>query len=50
MNFIPTIIEVNHEGERHYDVYSLLLKDRIIMLMVKSMILWRVTLQHNYYI
>ena len=32
MNFIPTIIEVNHEGERHYDVYSLLLKDRIIML------------------
>ena len=32
MNFVPTIIEVNHEGERHYDVYSLLLKDRIIML------------------
>ena len=32
MNHIPTIIEVNHDGERHYDVYSLLLKDRIIMI------------------
>ncbi len=32
MNHIPTIIEVNHDGERHYDVYSLLLKDRIIIL------------------
>lgn len=32
MNHIPTIIEVNHDGERHYDVYSLLLKERIIML------------------
>lgn len=32
MNYIPTIIETNHEGERHYDVYSLLLKERIIML------------------
>lgn len=32
MNYIPTIIETNNNGERHYDVYSLLLKDRIIML------------------
>lgn len=32
MNYIPTVIEVNHEGERHYDIYSLLLKERIIML------------------
>lgn len=32
MNHIPTIIEVNHDGERHYDVYSLLLKERIIIL------------------
>lgn len=32
MNHIPTIIEVSHDGERHYDVYSLLLKERIIML------------------
>lgn len=32
MNYIPTIIETSNEGERHYDVYSLLLKDRIIML------------------
>ncbi|MDY2888698.1 MAG: ATP-dependent Clp protease proteolytic subunit [Candidatus Caccosoma sp.] len=32
MNYIPTIIETSNDGERHYDVYSLLLKDRIIML------------------
>lgn len=32
MNYIPTIIEVSHEGEKHYDIYSLLLKERIIML------------------
>ena len=32
MSYIPTVIEVTHEGERHYDVYSLLLKERIIML------------------
>ena len=32
MNYIPTIIEVSHDGERHYDVYSLLLNERIIML------------------
>ena len=32
MNHIPTVIEVSHNGERHYDVYSLLLKDRIIIL------------------
>lgn len=32
MNYIPTIIEVSHNGERHYDVYSLLLKERIIIL------------------
>ena len=32
MNYVPTIIEVSHDGERHYDVYSLLLKERIIML------------------
>ena len=32
MNHIPTVIEVTHQGERYYDVYSLLLKDRIIIL------------------
>ncbi len=32
MNFIPTIIEKNHMGERAYDIYSRLLKDRIIFL------------------
>ena len=29
---IPTVIEKSHEGERAYDIYSRLLKDRIIFL------------------
>ncbi len=29
---IPTVIEKNHQGERAYDIYSRLLKDRIIFL------------------
>lgn len=29
---IPTVIEKTHQGERAYDIYSRLLKDRIIML------------------
>lgn len=32
MNLIPTIIEKNAMGERAYDIYSRLLKDRIIIL------------------
>lgn len=32
MNLIPTIIEKNEMGERAYDIYSRLLKDRIIIL------------------
>lgn len=32
MNLIPTVIEKSHEGERAYDIYSRLLKDRIIFL------------------
>lgn len=32
MNLIPTIIEKNSNGEKTYDIYSRLLKDRIIML------------------
>mgnify|MGYP004484428045 FL=1 len=32
MNLIPTIIEKNNMGERAYDIYSRLLKDRIIIL------------------
>lgn len=32
MNLIPTIIEKNETGERAYDIYSRLLKDRIIIL------------------
>ena len=32
MNLIPTIIEKSQYGERAYDIYSRLLKDRIIFL------------------
>ena len=31
MNLIPTVIETTNRGERAYDIYSRLLKDRIIM-------------------
>ncbi len=32
MNLVPTVIEQSSQGERAYDIYSRLLKDRIIML------------------
>ena len=32
MGLIPTVIEKCNNGERAYDIYSRLLKDRIIML------------------
>jgi ATP-dependent Clp protease protease subunit len=32
MTLIPTVIEKTHEGERAYDIYSRLLKERIIFL------------------
>ncbi|CAI2640034.1 MAG: ATP-dependent Clp endopeptidase proteolytic subunit ClpP [Apilactobacillus sp.] len=32
MNLVPTVIEQSSGGERAYDIYSRLLKDRIIML------------------
>lgn len=32
MNLIPTVVEKSVEGERAYDIYSRLLKDRIIFL------------------
>ena len=32
MNLVPTVIEKTANGERAYDIYSRLLKDRIIML------------------
>lgn len=32
MNLIPTVIEQTSRGERAYDIYSRLLKDRIIIL------------------
>lgn len=32
MNLVPTVIEQTSRGERAYDIYSRLLKDRIVML------------------
>ena len=32
MHLIPTVIEKSHAGERAYDIYSRLLKERIIFL------------------
>ena len=32
MNLVPTVIEKSQYGERAYDIYSRLLKDRIIFL------------------
>lgn len=32
MNFVPTVIEQTHKGERAYDIWSRLMKDRIIFL------------------
>ena len=32
MNLVPTVIEKSNYGERAYDIYSRLLKDRIIIL------------------
>ncbi|SDJ61492.1 ATP-dependent Clp protease proteolytic subunit ClpP [Salimicrobium halophilum] len=32
MNLVPTVIEQTNRGERAYDIYSRLLKDRIVML------------------
>lgn len=31
-NFVPVVVERTHNGERSYDIYSRLLKDRIVML------------------
>ena len=32
MSLVPTVIEQTNRGERAYDIYSRLLKDRIIIL------------------
>ena len=32
MNLVPVVIEKSNLGERSYDIYSRLLKDRIIIL------------------
>lgn len=38
MALVPTVIEKSNNGERAYDIYSRLLKDRIIILSGEMMI------------
>ena len=55
-NFIPTVLEKTANGERAYDIYSRLLKDRIVMLdtdvkehsaslVVAQMLFWKAKIQ-----
>ena len=38
MNLIPSVVEKNSDGERVYDIYSRLLKDRIVILSGEMML------------
>ena len=49
MNLIPTVIEQSSRGERAYDIYSRLLKDRIIMLSGTVTMMWRIVSLHSYF-
>lgn len=48
MNLVPTVIEQSSRGERAYDIYSRLLKDRIIMLSGPLKMTWPTQLLPNY--
>ena len=37
MSLVPMVVEQSNRGERSYDIYSRLLKDRIIFLGKRSM-------------
>lgn len=49
MNLIPTVIEQTNRGERAYDIYSRLLKDRIIMLDLRLMTTLQTPSCHSFY-
>jgi len=40
MALVPIVLEQTSRGERSYDIYSRLLRDRVILLEAKSMTLW----------
>jgi len=44
MSLVPYVIEQTSRGERSYDIYSKLLKDRIIFLEKKLLILFLILL------
>ena len=47
-NLIPMVVEQSNRGERAYDIYSRLLKERIVFL-VQLMTVWLLWLQRNCY-
>jgi ATP-dependent Clp protease protease subunit len=40
--YVPYVVEQTGRGERSYDIYSRLLKDRIISSAPRSMMAWRI--------
>ena len=41
LNLVPMVVEQTSRGERAYDIYSRLLKERVIFLVGPSMTTWR---------
>ena len=39
-NLVPMVVEQTNRGERAYDIFSRLLKERIIFLMARLMMVW----------
>lgn len=46
---VPMVIEQTSRGERSFDIYSRLLKERIIFAWVKLKTTWQILFAHNYY-
>lgn len=47
MSLVPVVIEQTSRGERSFDIYSRLLKERIIFLVRKLMMYQRIWLWHS---
>ncbi len=42
MNLVPMVVEQTARGERAYDIYSRLLKERVIFIVGRSRTTWRI--------
>ena len=40
LNLVPMVVEQTSRGERAYDIYSRLLKERLIFMSARSTITW----------